>query len=118
MSRIADSKFPAKKRLLPPSKTQFAWAIEQRATEKTYFHARQAQWEALSTVPPPIDATTVVTPVAEVTTPAGTGNRGGAATPDAQRPTVQTPASNRRQVRPPVHLVFRTKVVARTPKRK
>jgi hypothetical protein len=116
MSRIADSKFPAKKRLLPPSKTQFAWAIEQRATEKTYFHSRLAQWEALSSVPPAIDATTIVEPAANPTAPAVTGNPAGAVTPDGQRPLIQ--ASTKRQVRPPIHLVFRTKVVARTPKRK
>ena len=33
--------------LLPPSRTQFAWAMEQRGDTKTHFHTRAVDWEAL-----------------------------------------------------------------------
>lgn len=120
MSRIGKSKGPQKKRLLPPSKTQFAWAMQRRDEEKTYFHTRAVNWDTLGPNRAKIEAAAEAAALAAAAaanthvTNNGTPN----APSEPPRSTMLTPTPTRRQVRPPSHLVFRTKIVTRTPKPK
>jgi hypothetical protein len=120
MSRIGKSKFPPKKRLLPPSKTQFAWAAEQRAEAKTYFHTRLVQWDTLGPTRAKIEAAAEAAALAALAANADgiQVEVSNAPPPEVTRSTMLTPTPTRRQVRPPSHLVFRTKIVTRTPKPK
>ena len=120
MSRIGKSKLPAKKRLLPPSKTQFAWAMEQRSEAKTYFHSRSVEWDALGPNRAKIEAAAEAAALA-VPPPMPRrrqGRRQFRGPNAAVRSSMFTPTPTRRMVRPPSHLVFRTKIVTRTPKPK
>ena len=123
MSRIGKSKGPQKKRLLPPSKTQFAWAMQRREEERTYFHTRSVNWDPLGPNRAKIEAAAAeaaALAAAAANTAGVTINSNGApaAPAEAPRSTMLTPTPTRRQVRPPSHLVFRTKIVTRTPKPK
>ena len=114
MSRIGKSKFPPKKRLLPPSKTQLAWAMEQRGHAKTYFHTKRDEWDTLGTTRAKIEAMEAAAALAAEANEAAAAN----ANVDAKFRSMLTPTPTRRMVRPPAHLVFRTKIVTRTPKPK
>ncbi len=117
MSRIGKSKTPEKKRTLPPSRTQFAWAMEQRANAKSYFHSRLEEWDTLGTTRAKIEAAeALAAELAAVEAAAAKANPQQPA--PASKSSVYTPTPNRRTVRPPAHLVFRTKIVTRTPKPK
>jgi hypothetical protein len=106
MPRLADPKVPLKKRLLPPSKTQFAWAIEQRSSDKTYFHTKLVQWAPVSVAKPPVEVS------ADAVAPAGSPSVAGTAAVTPNAP----PKPGSRPVHAPPHLVFRTKVVTRNPR--
>ncbi|HVG51212.1 MAG TPA: hypothetical protein VM867_06230 [Xanthobacteraceae bacterium] len=95
---------------MPPSKTQFAWATEQRANAKTYFHTKLDEWDTLGTTRAKIEAAEAAAALADAANPD--------ATVDAKIRSMLTPTPTRRMVRPPAHLVFRTKIVTRTPKSK
>jgi hypothetical protein len=115
MLRSSKSK-SGKKRLLPPSKTQFAWAMEQRGNAKTYFHTRAVDWDALGPNRAKIEAAEMEA-AAQAAAAQGAAAQNGAnpQAPNAPLPSMLTPTPTRRMVRPPSHLVFRTKIVTRTP---
>lgn len=117
MARIGKSKYPAKKRLLPSSKTHFAWAMEQREKNETYFHGRLVRWEALGTNRARLEAAAEAAALAAAAASQDTGSP-HAPPPEVSRPPMHSPTPTRRQVRPPSHLVFRTRIVTRTPKSK
>jgi hypothetical protein len=116
MLRSSKSK-SGKKRLLPPSRTQFAWAMENRGDAKTYFHSRAVDWEALGPNRAKIEAAEAE--AAAIVAAEAAAAQGGTANPQAPnaqvRPSMLAPTPTRRMVRPPSHLVFRTKVVTRAP---
>ena len=121
MPRIGKSKTPAKKRLLPPSKTQFAWAMAQRAEDKPYFHTRLETWDTLGTTRAKIEATEAEAALAAAVAAAGGDPARATSTKGAEAPrrsAILSPTPTRRMVAPPSHLVFRTKVVTRKPKTK
>jgi hypothetical protein len=123
MPRIGKSKTPAKKRLLPPSKTQFAWAMAQRAEDKPYFHTRLETWDALGTGRAKLEAAAAAAAIAAAAAAANPDAVPAApkippATDVPGRPTILAPTPTRRMVAPPSHLVFRTKVVTRRPRAK
>jgi len=117
MLRSSKSK-SGKKRLLPPSKTQFAWAMERRAEAKTYFHTLAVNWDPLGSgraklEAAELEATTLAAAKAVVS---GQGNPANSPATNPQvLPSMLKPTPTQRMVRPPSHLVFRTKVVARGP---
>jgi hypothetical protein len=117
MLRSSKSKSGKKKGLLPPSRTQFAWAMEQRTESKTYFHSRAVDWEALGPNRAKIEAAEAeAAAIAAADAALAQGNTANPQTPNAQvRPSMLAPTPTRRMVRPPSHLVFRTKIVTRTP---
>jgi hypothetical protein len=108
-----------KKRLLPPSRTQFAWAMEQRSESRTYFHSRAVDWDALGPNRAKIEAAeaeAAAIAAAEAALAQGNTANTNPQTPNAPvRPSMLTPTPTRRMVRPPSHLVFRTKIVTRGP---
>ncbi len=116
MMRSSKSK-SGKKRLLPPSKTQFAWAMDRRAEAKTYFHTRSVEWDSLGPNRAAIEAAQAEAAV--LVTAQAAGTTVNPIDPQPQntpvRPSMLTPTPTRRMVRPPSHLVFRTKIVTRTP---
>ena len=116
MMRSSKSK-SGKKRLLPPSKTQFAWAMENRSEAKTYFHTRAVDWKPLGPTRAAIE--TAEAEAAVLATAQAAGTTVNPVNPQPQntpvRPSMLTPTPTRRMVRPPSHLVFRTKIVTRTP---
>ncbi len=95
MLRSSKSK-SGKKRLLPPSKTQFAWAMEQRGDAKTYFHTRAVDWEALGPNRAKIEAAEAEAAALAAAAQAAVA-QGGSANPQAPNAAVCLPCSRRHQ---------------------
>jgi hypothetical protein len=112
---------PGKKRLLPPSKTQFAWAMERRENAKTYFKTLAVEWDPLGPNRAKIEAAAAAEALVAAAAAQAVVADGASVPPKPEaevRSTMLTPTPTRRMVRPPSHLVFRTKIVTRTPKPK
>src|SRR5690606_24513334 len=107
--RRSDKSSNGRKSLLPPSKTHFAWAMEQRAQTKTYFHTRAENWVPLNTKQLRAEAEAAAAAALAAQKPATSGN-------SPVRASMLAPTPTRQMVRPPSHLVFRTGAVTRTPK--
>ena len=91
--------------------------MEQRGDAKTYFHTRAVDWEALGPNHAKLEAAEAE--AAALAAAEAAVAQGGSANPPAPnadvRPSMLTPTPTRRMVRPPSHLVLRTKIVTRTP---
>jgi hypothetical protein len=120
MLRSSKSK-SGKKRLLPPSKTQFAWAMERRADAKTYFHSLSGEWDSLG--PDHAKREALAAEAAALAAAQAAAGQVGSANPakphspagQAARSTMLKPTPTQRMVRAPSHMVFRTKIVTRGP---
>jgi hypothetical protein len=109
VSRLGKSGSAGKKRLLPPSKTMFAWSIAQRAEDKNYFHTRALQWVKLG----PDSVAIAAAAEAAALAAAETRQPHIPAQETPRRPAIYTPVPTRTMVAPPSHLVFKTRVVTR-----
>ena len=86
--------------------------MAQRENAKTFFHAKLDEWDTLGKTRAQIEAAEAAVAAAALEAAAANAvvNPTG-----AKVRSMLTPTPTRRMVRPPAHLVFRTKIVTRTP---
>jgi hypothetical protein len=93
--------------------------MEQRSEDKTYFRTRSVAWDALGPNRAKLEAAAEAAALAAAANPAAAGGAPTVPQPEVVvRSSMFTPTPTRRMVRPPSHLVFRTKIVTRSPRPK